>query len=191
SRFPALGEGDFLLAVLNDLRKNFKTRAKILLTGYSRGGQFTHRFAFAHPELVLAAAPCSSGTWTTPDGRLLIETYGQVEEPEKFLSNPANREKIPERLLGIFNDERVAGVAGLKAMPDAQQVPFLVMCGSLDTRFGIAQDFARSLSENGFSVETEWPRTPHGSRSDPEYAIEFEKYSVRVVDFFVRQTESN
>ena len=54
SRFPMLGEEAFLKAVLLQVRGQFNFRPKILLTGYSMGGQFTHRFALGNPDLVHA-----------------------------------------------------------------------------------------------------------------------------------------
>lgn len=184
SRFPSLGEDAFLLAVLEKVRAEFKLHDKILLNGYSMGGQFTHRFTLAHPDVVQACAPFASGTWTTPDGRLLIEEYGEVADPKTFLSMAENAAKIPERLRDLF-DPRVAGAAGLKAAKGAERVPFLVMCGTLDTRLSIAQDFAAALQAAGYSVETEWPRTPHSSDS-AEFTAEFEKYSNRAIAFFKR-----
>ena len=77
-RFPILGEGEFLQDVLRDARKEYPLQPKMLLTGYSRGGQFAHRFALALPEQVAAVAPLASGTWTTPDGRFLVEELGEV-----------------------------------------------------------------------------------------------------------------
>lgn len=186
SRFPSLGEAAFLRAVLEKVRAEFNVREKILLCGYSMGGQFTHRFALAHPDLVRACAPFAAGTWTTPDGTLLIEQYGVVADPVTFLSAPENAAKIPERLHDLF-DPRVANAAGLRAAPGADRVPFLVMCGTLDTRFAIAQEFAASLRTSGYAVETEWPQTPH-SRAGGAHDAEFEKYSVRAVAFFKRHT---
>ena len=69
SRFPALGEGAFLKAVIDALHDEFLLYKQILLVGYSRGGQFAHRFAFQNPNLVKACAAFSAGTWTTPGGR--------------------------------------------------------------------------------------------------------------------------
>ena len=88
SRFPVLGEGAFLKGVLEELRREYRLRSKMLLTGYSLGGAFSHRFAFRNPELVEAAAPFAPAQWTTPDGRLLIDSLGEVESPESFLSSP-------------------------------------------------------------------------------------------------------
>lgn len=187
SRFPALGEGAFLMAVLDDVRREYVVHPRILLTGYSRGGQFSHRFALAHPELVEAAAPFAAGTWTTPDGVLLIEGIGAVRDAKAFLSDPANASRAPERLQGLFTT-RVAKVAGAPTSDLARRVPFLVMCGSQDTRFEIAQAFADSLSASGFKVITHWPRTPHGSRDSPAYRAEFKKYGQEAVRFFLRVT---
>lgn len=186
SRFPSLGEDAFLLAVLEKVRAEFKLHGKILLNGYSMGGQFTHRFALAHPNVVQACAPFAAGTWTTPDGRLLIEEYGEVADPKAFLSTAENSARIPERLRDLF-DPRVAGVAGLKAAEGAERVPYLVMCGTLDTRLSIAQDFATALKASGYRVETEWPRTPHSSDKG-EHVAEFEKYSISAIAFFKRHT---
>jgi poly(3-hydroxybutyrate) depolymerase len=190
SRFPELGEGEFLKQVLKDIHTRYSLRKKILLAGYSRGGQFSHRFAFSNPELVKAVAPCSAGTWTTPDGKLLIEGVGTIEHPATYLANPDNAAAAPERLQGMFT-ERVAQVAGLAPHPDAHRVPFLVMCGSLDTRFEISQQFSQSLKDAGFHVETEWPRTPHGSREKEEFAAEFEKYPRSALKFFKEITNPN
>lgn len=190
SRFPALGEGEFLQAVVQDLRLTYSLKPKIFLSGYSRGGQFSHRFAFDHPELVEAVAPFASGTWTTPDGALLIESFGKVADPASFLTNPENRNKVTERLHDIFSD-RVARVAGKRPRPDSQDIPFLVMCGTLDTRYEIAQEFAQSLLEAGYQVQTDWPRTPHGSRDKEEFKNEFEKYSRKAVEFFLQVAKEN
>lgn len=186
SRFPVLGEGEFLKKVLKEVREKFNLHKKILLNGYSMGGQFSHRFALQNPEMVQACAAFAAGTWTTPDGSLLIEQYGEVKNSKAFLSSPENAKKIPERLSSLF-DQRTAEVAGLAAAEGAETVPFLVMCGTLDTRYGIAIQFAESLRERGFTVETEWPRTPHGSRSE-EYESEFEKYPKHAIRFFKEHT---
>ena len=185
SRFPDLGEGAFLEAVLKDVRAKYRLEEKILITGYSRGGQFSHRFALRNPDQVAAAAPCASGTWTTPVGHLLIEAIGEVEDPENYLVKTKDLSEVPERLHGMFN-ARVASAAGLKAARGSKSVPFLVMCGSLDTRWDIARSFAVNLRQLGYEVETSWPRTPHGSRSRQEFEWEFEKYSQDVVRFFKR-----
>ncbi|GMW00317.1 MAG: hypothetical protein AMXMBFR84_14550 [Candidatus Hydrogenedentota bacterium] len=184
SRFPELGEADFLLEVMNEAHKEFRLHDKLLLAGYSMGGQCAHRFALAHPDQVMACAPSAAGTWTTPDGRFLVEDYGEVKDPAKFLTDNSNKSAIPDRLHDLF-DPRVAAVAGTPAAKGAKSVPFLIMCGTLDSRYSIAVEFAASLQARGFTVETEWPVTPHGSNSS-QYKAEFRKYSERAVQFFNR-----
>jgi poly(3-hydroxybutyrate) depolymerase len=185
-RFPSLGEGEFLQAVMREVQKKYPLRPKMLLTGYSRGGQFAHRFALALPKQVEAVAPFASGSWTTPDGRFLVEEVGEVRHPREFLSNPANAATIPARLKDLF-EPRVAAVADAKAVAGAQNVPFLVMCGTLDPRLPIAKEFVRSLETQGYHVTVEWPRTPHNCGDDKcreEYETEFQKYPRTAVEFF-------
>jgi poly(3-hydroxybutyrate) depolymerase len=191
SRFPSLGEGEFLDAVLNDVRKDHRLRPKILLTGYSRGGQFSHRYALAHPERVAVVAPLASGTWTTPDGRFLVEDVGEVRNAREFLADTTNATRVPERLRDLFG-ARIAGVAEATAAMGSQDVPFLVMCGTLDPRLAIAQEFARSLQSLGYQVSVEWPRTPHTCRDETcrmEHGAEFQKYLRRTIEFFREYTQ--
>jgi len=82
--FPVLGGGQFLKNILEVVRKKYELREKILLTGYSRGAQFAHRFALLNPGMVRASAPLASGTWTTPDGRFFLYSFGEVPEPKMF-----------------------------------------------------------------------------------------------------------
>ena len=188
SRFPLLGEGAFLKEVLEDVRAEFKLHEKILLNGYSMGGQFSHRFALSNPDMVQACAAFAAGTWSTPDGRLLIEEYGEVKNPKAFLSSQGNAKKVPERLHGLF-DARTNKIVALPAAEGAEKVPFLVMCGTIDTRFSIALEYASCLRQLGFAVETQWPKTPHSSRSG-KYRSEFEKYPEHAIRFFKRHTGS-
>ena len=186
SRFPSLGEGEFLEQALAQLRGEYALRPKILLTGYSRGGQFTHRFALAHPEQVAAAAPLAAGTWTTPDGRLLVEGIGELKNARAFLADSRNISKLPNNLSDLF-EPRVAAVAETRAAARARDVPYLVMCGTLDPRLPIAEEFVRSLQSLGYRVHSEWPRTPHGCDDVTcwqQHRVEFEKYLRRTVEFF-------
>ncbi len=186
SRFPSLGEGEFLEQVLAQLRREYALRPKILLTGYSRGGQFTHRFALAHPEQVGAAAPLAAGTWTTPDGRLLVEGMGELKNARAFLADSRNVSKLPNNLSDLV-EPRVAAVAQARAAARARDVPYLVMCGTLDPRLPIAREFVRSLQSLGYRVSGEWPRTPHGCDDVAcwqQHRVEFEKYLRRTVEFF-------
>jgi pimeloyl-ACP methyl ester carboxylesterase len=190
TRFPALGEGQVIQDVLKEVRKDYRLRAKILLAGYSRGAQFAHRFALAFPGQVEAVAPLASGTWTTPEGTFLVEEIGEVKNARTFLSDASNAITVPARLNDLFNPE-VAAVADSKAAAGARNVPFLVMCGTLDPRLPIAKEFVRSLEALGYRVAVEWPRTPHvcnDAACSAEFNAEFDRYSRMTVDFFQRVT---
>ena len=52
------------------LRKRFGLEnERVLLFGYSGGGQFVHRYLMAHPERVEAAVVAAAGWYTFPDSR--------------------------------------------------------------------------------------------------------------------------
>jgi pimeloyl-ACP methyl ester carboxylesterase len=174
--------------MLEEIHGMYQLQSKILLTGYSRGAQFTHRFALWNPTLVKACAPLSAGSWTTPDGRFLMFSLGEVEDPESYLASPHNSEGLASSQKSLF-DSRVAKVAAQPASYGAKDVPFLVMCGTVDERFDIAKKFARSLKRLGYVANSEWPKTPHGGRTKDEYRTEFEKYSRVTVAFFYRITQ--
>jgi hypothetical protein len=135
---------------------------------------------------VAAAAPLASGTWTTPDGRFLVEGIGEVRNARAFLGNSRNAAKVPDNLRDLFQP-RVAAVAETRAAARAREVPYLIMCGTLDPRLPIAQEFVRSLQSLDYRVSAEWPRTPHGCDDMAcwqQHRSEFEKYLRRAVDFF-------
>ena len=186
-RFPILGEGAFLKHILDEIHSKYQLQPKILLTGYSRGAQFTHRFALWNPAIVQACAPLSAGSWTTPDGRLLLFSFGEVKNSESFLAAPKNGADLPESQKSLF-EYRVAKVAGRPASFGAKNVPFLIMCGIMDERFKMAKEFARSLDSLGYTTKTAWPRTPHGGHKKDEFHAEFEKYSHVAVEFFLEVT---
>ena len=101
---------------------------------------------------------------------------------------PEHSKNLPGSQKSLF-ESRVAKVAGRPASPGANSVPFLVMCGSFDERFEMAKEFARSLDSLGYDVSTAWPRTLHGGRRKDEYRMEFNRYSVKTVQFFIQVTK--
>ena len=113
-RFPILGEGEFLKHILDEIHSHYPLHPKILLTGYSRGAQFTHRFALWNPAIVQACAPLSAGSWTTPDGRFLMFSFGEVKNSESFLASLKNSVDLPASQKSLF-EYRVAKVAGRPA----------------------------------------------------------------------------
>lgn len=185
-RFPSLGEGAFFEQVLDEIQEAYRLRPKLLLAGYSRGSGFSHRFAFGNPNVVEAVSLISEGTWTTPDGRLLNDTFGEVADPRSFLRSPQNAEGLPENRRSLFTNQ-IADVAGLRAKPGAENIPFLVMCGTLDPRCNVTQEFAENLENEGYRVETEWTRTAHNWSVAAQ--TEFYEYSQGAVEFFLRVTE--
>ena len=187
---PLLGGISFLNHVLQDVHQNYNLHPRILLTGYSRGGQFAHRYALYNPDSVEACAPFCPGSWTTPDGRIIISPLGEIKDPKSFLTSPQNATNVTKSVQYIF-DPRIANIVGTLAKPDAKRIPFLIMCGSLDERFESAQKFADNLKSTGYHVETEWPTTAHGGRQDEASRSEFDKYPRSAIRFFLKITNKN
>ena len=185
------GEDQLLQRIVEDVETRYRVRDKMLLSGYSGGGKVAHRFALQYPHLVKASAPCAPSTWTTPDGRLLVGQIGEIKNPVEYLSSQSNAEKYMssnptqiKRSQHLFGNPKLAVAYSRRAAPGAKDVPFLVMAGTLDGGFAMAQKFARSLKDAGFIVESEWPETPHGAVNDPRYKSEYERYTTRTLRFF-------
>lgn len=58
-------------------RVGIPTRNKVLLFGFSRGGQAVHRFATLYPERVAAVAVNSAGAYTLPLNSMLVNGRAQ------------------------------------------------------------------------------------------------------------------
>lgn len=195
-RYPTLGEGDYLKQVIEELQARHRLREKILLAGYSFGGQVAHRFTFQNPDLVAASAPLAAGSWTTPDGVLTSYTEGVVDDPAAFFASSENGVRVPDQV------QKAARAATLSAHPDSREIPFLVMVGTQDPRLEHTQALVSRLRAAGYEVEKEWPDTPHSclrrdqesdrlvtdAACDAEFGAEFDRYTRRVVDFFLRVT---
>lgn len=59
-------------------RTGLATRSKVLLFGFSRGGQAVHRFATLFPERVAGVAAVSSGSYTLPLDSMLVKGHPQT-----------------------------------------------------------------------------------------------------------------
>lgn len=59
-------------------RIGIATRGKVLLFGFSRGGQAVHRFATLYPERVAAVALDSAGSYTLPLNTMLVNGRSQT-----------------------------------------------------------------------------------------------------------------
>lgn len=179
--FPSLGEGEAILKIVEHLRASYRLQSKFLLTGFSGGANFAHRFAFQHPDVVLACAPYAAGSWSTPDERFLVKGVGEVRNATTY----ANGEPIPEerrRGREHYLNEGAVTAGKQKPLAGANKVPFLVMCGTEDTeRLQNAKDFAQSLTAAGFRVETAWPKARHNVTVDVER---------QVVEFFKKVVDS-
>ena len=180
-QFPSLGEGALLDAIVADVGRQYSVHPKILLAGYSRGGQFSHRYCQQSPSRVAACAPFAAGSWTTPDGHVLIQGVGD-------LADVAAARTRAEPLVGELTEPRIAAVAWSKAAAGAKAVPFLIMTGTLDPRNQVGRLFVESLKRNGFSVESVWPITDH-SLADAAPA-ESAKYAIEAVSFFKKAATS-
>jgi pimeloyl-ACP methyl ester carboxylesterase len=95
---PALIE--WLAEFIDDLPDwaGVPVRPKVLLLGHSRGAQLAHRFAFFHPDRVLAVAALSAGTYTLPlsegpEGEPITFPFGVGDLPE-LAGRPFNRAQL-------------------------------------------------------------------------------------------------
>lgn len=95
-------------------RVGLATRNKVLLFGFSRGGQAVHRFATLYPERVAAVALNSAGSYTLPLNSMLVNGRAQT------LPLP----------YGVANMAAVTGHAFDFAT--FQQIPFRISVGGAD-----------------------------------------------------------
>lgn len=59
-------------------RTGVQTRNKVLLYGFSRGGQAVHRFATLYPERTLGVAAVAAGSYTLPLATMLVNGRSQA-----------------------------------------------------------------------------------------------------------------
>lgn len=57
-----------LAELMVQIGRKWKLHPKIFLHGFSAGAQFSHRYAFRHPELVAGVSAHSGGSWAGLDG---------------------------------------------------------------------------------------------------------------------------
>jgi poly(3-hydroxybutyrate) depolymerase len=70
-QFPANGSGagKGMLGIFKELSHEYKLYPKAFLTGFSAGAQFVHRFTLENPQLVVACAAHSAGSWGMPNAK--------------------------------------------------------------------------------------------------------------------------
>jgi predicted esterase len=65
-----------LIALFDELKKQYKLRDKMFLHGFSGGSQFAHRFAMNNPKYVCGVSAHSGGSWAT-------DNYGNISNSAK------------------------------------------------------------------------------------------------------------
>ena len=135
---PLQGDGELLLKMLAQIRKQYHVYPKILLQGFSGGAQFAHRFAFWYPAEVLACAVHACGSWTTPDGTLIDK-----DDANQLTVTPAD----PQYDGNLWTR---------KAAKESMSVKFMVSCGMDDSRYPLATLFAQKLNDAKYSCKTLW-----------------------------------
>ncbi|WP_162010989.1 PHB depolymerase family esterase [Oceanicaulis sp. HTCC2633] len=96
-----------LIDMLEDASERFGVdTSRVYLSGFSGGGQFTHRFSMFHANRVIACVTCAAGWYTFPDA-----------------TSPYPLGTAPE-----------SGPAGMSPHPQARKVPMHVFVGSRDDR---------------------------------------------------------
>ena len=140
-------------------------REKVLLYGFSRGGQIVHRFAEFYPEKTLAVAVFAAGTYTLPTAsfdmngvqKTLNLPFG-VADVQQYINAPFNLDafkRIPF-FVGVGGADNEAGVA-----PPAWD-PYV---GS--TRLARSQNFAHALQNLGLDASLNvFPGVGHDITSD-------------------------
>ena len=91
---------------------------------------------------------------------VLMDGVSELKDPKSNLRSLAGS-KLPENPHANL-DPRVAVASRLRAKSGAERIPFLVVCGTLNSRLSIARAFVASLETQGYEVETGWLQSSHG-----------------------------
>lgn len=138
------GSEEQLVELFASLKDRFPLHDRLFIAGFSGGGQYAHRFALAHPELVVGCAAHSGGTWAT--GETYVGSDNLIDQLHPQLHQLADHA--------------------------AANIPWLVTCGENDTeksfgpaplgRLEWAKKFAAEAEKNGFCIHAAWiPNTGH------------------------------
>ena len=151
-----------LKALLDDLpgEIGLPIRRRVLLYGFSRGGQTAHRFALFYPRSSLAVAAMATGTYTlpttqtphSPDGAPLNFPFG-LADIDRF-GCPAFD---PD---GLRQVDFWLGVGGRDQLGQGASRPWDRYIG--ETRIERAESFAEAVADIGASSEvTVFPAAAH------------------------------
>lgn len=148
---PAADGGAGLLAAVDYASENYKTSRRIMLAGFSRGGQFTHRFVLhAAPDRVLAAVPCNPGAWTLPEGGALVRN----RKTKEMGTLPAEAKRTGDEKAYTDDAWKASLAPGVQA---ASSVPFLVICTRDDTtRLPLAKAWVKASTAAGYTVQSDF-----------------------------------
>ncbi len=87
--------------ILSEVEAKTRTSTDSLyMFGFSGGGQFVHRYCFAHPDRVAAAALGSPGWYTFPDGRTSFPRGMKVNPRTTDIA--LNEERALQIPIGVF-----------------------------------------------------------------------------------------
>jgi pimeloyl-ACP methyl ester carboxylesterase len=137
-----------LIGLFKLLSQQYRLHDRLFVTGFSAGGQFTQRFAFRHPDLIIGCAPNSAGTWMTGDDN------GGVA------FDPAMAQRFPLVMSCGMKDTGTT-------TPDEFTPPHL------KPRIEWAHEFDALLAKNGFFYRSDYfPGVAHSVVNDTKALIE-------------------
>jgi predicted esterase len=125
-------------------------RDKVLLYGFSRGGQIAHRFAEFYPDRTLAVAVFAAGTYSLPVASMAVDGLATtldlpfgIADVQQYTHTPFNLDAFRHVpfYIGVGGADTAAGVA-----PPAWD-PYV---GS--TRLARSENFAHALQSLGMTV---------------------------------------
>jgi poly(3-hydroxybutyrate) depolymerase len=151
-----------LKALIDELpsRTGLALRKRVLLYGFSRGGQTAHRFALFYPKSVLGVASFSCGTYTLPT---TLIRQGSDEIPLKFPYGVGDIEQYEGQPFDPSSVRQVdfwLGVGGRDNVPADVPHQWDAYIGT--TRVDRAQSFSQSLTQLGAHTGlTVFPNASH------------------------------
>ena len=151
-----------LKALLDSLpsRTGLALEQRVLLYGFSRGGQTAHRFALVYPDSVLRVASFSCGTYTLPAERVRSATGETPLEFPYGVGDLARYQGEPFDAEGVREVQFWLGVGGRDNQ--ATEVPRQWDPYLGTTRVERAQAFARALDQLGANASlTVFPGAAH------------------------------
>lgn len=110
------GSDEQTVALVKQLRQDYKLHEKIFIAGFSGGAQYAHRFAMKYPDLVAGCAAHSGGTWATGDyaeravpnpkarGVVFVISCGEKDTGKSFGEAPMGRLEWAKKYAGMLEE---------------------------------------------------------------------------------------